>query len=213
MSRAIVLLISFVLPSISWATCAPEKMIRIEFRDATPGLEPDSFTTRPKILYRLSTLYARMEEEPDPELIIHNLTIVNEPDFWMINLASKTGQHMVDQRESNHFRAPVLAVPDSPEFVLSFEFGCELAFMKARSIKPETTSIESRKLESYKVTEKGHTLFLAVDPDLKKPVFAALYKEQELAMLLGYLKYETQLEPDMSLFRPPPGITISEANP
>jgi hypothetical protein len=198
-------------PHVASAECAPERMVRVVFRDATPGLDPGSFEAQPKTLYRLGSRYGRMEEMPDPKQGIHGLIVVDEPDIWMINLGTKTGQHIVDKGEPYHFHASILGGPDSPGFVRDFEFGCELAYMKERSISPEIVPIETRKLESYRVSDGSVTLTLAFDPTIKKPAIAALYENGKLVTFLKYLSYDNNLEPDLSLFKVPPGIELTEA--
>src|SRR2546428_10096902 len=51
----LIIMALLVLPaSLAWAAeCAPEKMVRIVTRDATPGIDPQSFAALPKTLYRL----------------------------------------------------------------------------------------------------------------------------------------------------------------
>src|SRR5262245_10654807 len=85
--------------NVVWAGCAPDKMIKVVFRDETPGLDSSSFAARPKTLYRLGTRYGRLEEVLDSENHRKGLMIANEPDMWMIDLVTKTGQHMVDGGE------------------------------------------------------------------------------------------------------------------
>src|SRR5262245_48774168 len=135
------LLFSLLCPNLIWAGCAPEKMIRVVFRDATPGLDSNSFSAKPKTLYRLGTRYGRLEEALDSENHIQGLMIANEPDLWMINLVTKSGQHIMDTGEPYYFHAPVFGAPDAPELLKSFEFGCELAYMKEKSVSPETAPI------------------------------------------------------------------------
>lgn len=205
------LVFSLILPNFVWGTCAPERMVKVVFRDATPGLDPNAFAAKPKVLYRLGTRFGRLEESADPALGIHGLMITSEPDLWMINLATKTGKHMLDPGEPYHFHAPILAGPNDPEFLKSFEFGCELAYMKAKSVAPEAAPIETRKLDSYRVTEGNRTIFLAVDSKLQKPVAAALYEGGRIVAYLKYLSYDANLEPDLSLFEPPSGVKMSES--
>src|SRR5215813_14036174 len=92
----------------SAAECAPEKMVRIVTRDATPGIDPQSFPALPKTLYRLGNGRGRVEEMPDPARSVHGLIVVNEPDGWIVNLHDKTGRHLVDPGSSLIFRAPIL---------------------------------------------------------------------------------------------------------
>ena len=207
------LVLGLLCPNVIWAGCAPEKMIRVVFRDATPGLDSNSFTAKPKTLYRLGTRYGRLEELLDSENHIQQLMIANEPDLWMINLVTKTGQHIVDSGEPYYFHAPVFGAPDAPEFLKTFEFGCELAYMKEKSVSPEAAPIETRKLESYRVSQGNLTIFLAVDSKLQKPVLAALHNGDKVVSVVKYLYYDSGLEPDLTLFKAPSGVALSEKTP
>jgi len=61
-------------------------MRRVEVFLEGPDIPARSFATKPKVMYRAGTRYCRTEEAPDPENGIHGLAIVNEPDFWLVNL-------------------------------------------------------------------------------------------------------------------------------
>jgi len=64
----------------------PKVMRRVEVFLEGPDIPARSFATKPKVMYRAGTRYCRTEEAPDPENGIHGLAIVNEPDFWLVNL-------------------------------------------------------------------------------------------------------------------------------
>src|SRR2546428_6825935 len=76
----LIIMALLVLPaSVAWAAeCAPEKMVRIVTRDATPGIDPQSFPALPKTLYRLRKRPGRVEEEPGASRRGHGLIVVNE---------------------------------------------------------------------------------------------------------------------------------------
>jgi hypothetical protein len=40
----------------------------------------DSFAAKPKVYWRASNQYCRVDEEPDTEKGIHGRTVINEPD-------------------------------------------------------------------------------------------------------------------------------------
>lgn len=208
MRRLAMMIVLAGIPGGIRAECAPERMLRVVFRDATPGLDPDAFAAKPKTIYRLGNRYGRLEEEPDRENGIHGLVVVNEPDIWMVNLATRTGRHIVDTEDPYRFHASVLGNPDSPEFVQDFEFGCELKYMTERGVQPVSAPIDTRRLESYSVTERDVTLRMAFDPVAKKPVIAALYESGELITFLKYIQYDSDLEPLLDLFDRPSGIQI-----
>src|SRR5262245_32093099 len=196
------------------AECAPEQMVRVVVRDATPGVPRDSFAARPKTYYRLGTKYGRVEEVADPEHGIHGLAVVSEPDLWMVNLMTKTGQHIVDTGAPYHFHAPVHTGEGDPEFVKSYELGCEFEYMKTKaSGPPKPFELDGRTLEAYMAAEGEYLLVLVVDPNTKHPFASMLRKAGKVVCFLRYVAYETGLKPDLSLFAPPAGITFTEGKP
>src|SRR6266487_825791 len=145
----LIIMALLVLPaSVAWAAeCAPEKMVRIVTRDATPGIDPQSFPALPKTLYRLGNGRGRVEEMPDASRGVHGLIVVNEPDAWIVNLHDKSGRHVVDPGPGLIFRAPILdGGGELPAPLRELEFGCELApeFELAERRGQLASSIEDR---------------------------------------------------------------------
>ncbi len=62
MKLLVALCLLFPASAPALAGCAPEKMVKIVLRDATPGVDPDSFAAKPKTIYRLGSKYTRTEE-------------------------------------------------------------------------------------------------------------------------------------------------------
>lgn len=212
MKRIAIGLIVLLSPLSLGAGCAPEKMVKIIFRDGTPGVDANSAAAQPKTLYRYQARYARLEEA-DPAHNARRLMIANEPDMWTIDLVAKTGQHRVDSEKPSHFRSPVFGTPGSSAFLSSFEFGCELAFMKERSVTPQTATIENRTLDTYRVTEGDQTIYLAVDTQLQKPVIAALEHGDKQVNVVKYVAYDTVSNPNLMLFKVPTEVKVSEGKP
>jgi len=212
MRAGIVVAVALLTSGDTGATCGPEHMVKVVIRNATPGLDPNSFAAQPKTFYRLGTKYGRIEEAPDREHGIHGLMVVSEPDLWMINLRSKTGQHFVDTGAPYHFHAPVLAGADDPEFVKAFEVGCELEYVKEKSSSPpRPVTMNGRTLESYVASEGEYQLVLVIDPATQKPFAATVKKGGKIVSFIRYLEYETELTPDLALFTPPSALTYTEA--
>ena len=212
MKRISICLIGLLCPLALWAGCAPEKMVKVVFRDGTPGVDADSAAAQPKTLYRYQERYARLEEA-DPARKTRRLMIANEPDLWTIDLVNKTEQHRVDSEKPSHFRSPVFGTPGSSAFLSSFEFGCELAFMKENSVTPQTATIESRTLDTYRVTEGDQTIYLAVDTEQQKPVIAALEHGDKQVNVVKYVAYDTIANPNMQLFKVPSEVKVSDGKP
>jgi len=83
--------LSALLPSTVLLAQQPLKvMTRVEVVLEGPDIPAGSFATKPKVMYRAGSRYCRTEEAPDTERGIHGLAIVNEPDYWMVNLMKNT---------------------------------------------------------------------------------------------------------------------------
>src|SRR5262252_7391280 len=203
-----IVLLGLMCPFSLWAGCAPEKMVKVVFRDGTPGVDAESVAAKPKTLYRYQGRYARLEEPEDPVRKTRRLLIANEPDLWNIDLVSKTGQHHVDKEKPSQFRSPVFGTPGATEFLKGFEFGCELEFMKAKSVTPETATIEGKTLDTYRVSEGDQTIYLAVDTQLQKPVIAALEHGDKQVNVVKYVAYDTVSNPNLELFKAPTEVTV-----
>jgi hypothetical protein len=199
-----ILLLVLLNPAAAIAGCAPEKMVKITFRDATPGHEEDHFVRLPKTLYRWSSHFARLEEQPDTKNGVHALVVVNNRDTWMINQTVKTGRHIVDQAANFDFHAPLVGSHNSP--FVDFEFGCELAYMEEREIEPTSIIVADLNLLQYEYSIGSLTVRLMVYPRTGRPWAVAVVERGQLIYLLRYVAYETGLEPDMDLFSKPADI-------
>src|SRR5207249_2734116 len=109
-----ILLLTIAIVFPCRADCVPEKMVKVVLRDVTPGIDRASFAAKPRTLYRWGSKYGRTEEALDSRLKIHGLIVVNEPDLFMVNLATRTGQHIVDTGGPYHFHAPIVGGADDP---------------------------------------------------------------------------------------------------
>ncbi len=132
----IILAVLFFLFSNS--LLAESGMLKVVFRCIIPGLPPDSFTAKPKILYCWGNTKSRLEEVPDPLMKLHLLMINNEKDHWMINLWDKTGKHHIDTGPHYHSYFPIAPLEGNDfQSLKEFQIGQELAFMKARKVTPK----------------------------------------------------------------------------
>jgi hypothetical protein len=84
---------TLLVASLAMAQDAPKTMNRITVQLDGPEIPQDSFARKPKTIYRAGSRYCRVEEAADPEHNIHGLLILNEPNAWMVNLATKTAPH------------------------------------------------------------------------------------------------------------------------
>ena len=196
-------------------------MTKIVHRDISTNHLLSSFAAQPRTLYRMGEKYNRSEEAPDPVLGIHGLIIINEPDAWMINLMDKTGTHMVDGGPTyvvhdcivsprNKSQAELQAFKASS--ISGFEFGKEMEFLKKHKAKKSgSLSIDGVSCDRYELPIDGYLIELFAKNGTEIPYQLKISKEQSQISYLQYDTYRTDLQPDLSLFKPPAGIEISEA--
>lgn len=198
-----------------------ETMTKIVYRDISTNLLLSSFAAQPRTLYRMGEKYNRSEEAPDPVLGIHGLIIINEPDAWMINLMDKTGTHMVDSGPTYVVHDCIVSPPNKSqaEFqafktssISGFEFGKEMEFLKKhKARKSGAVSIGSVSCDRYELTIDGYSIELFAKTGTEIPYQLKVSKDQSQISYLQYDIYQADLQPDVSLFKPPAGIEISEA--
>jgi hypothetical protein len=198
-------------PNPSPAACAPARMVRVVFRDVTPGVDAGSFAAQPKTLYRLGTKYGRAEEALDSANGIHGLIVVNEPDLWAVNLATKTGQHSIDPDKPGQFRAAIVGGPGTPEVIRRLEFGCEFEYLKALGLIGHKSTIDGAEVDQYEVIAGSNRVVVSFRTGTPQPMAYALYEQGKLTYDMRYVEYDTTLEPRISLFDKPQGISIEEA--
>jgi hypothetical protein len=192
------------------ADCAPDKMVKVVFREATPGIDKNSFAAKPKAIWRLGSQYGRLEEQTDSENGIHGLTIVNGRDVWVVDLLQKTGRHSVDSASTSGFHAPMVAGEDIPGAVSEMEFGCEFQYMRAKAVKSEMVEIAGNKFRQYRATEGRFVLKLYAFPDRDIPFGFGVLKDGALLFYYQYMEYGTNLDIDPSMFARPGGITYTD---
>jgi hypothetical protein len=196
--------------SRAWAQCDPSKMVRVVYRDVSPGVDAQSAAAQPETLYRLGTRYARVEGALDLHQGVQPLMVASEPDVWMVNLLSHHGRHVIDTDASSGFHAPVAGDPDIPPAVAAMEFGCEVAFMKAGGA-PKKAELDGQRVSQYERRIDAYRLVLSVAQQRGVPVAFSLYEKDKLVFALRYLEYDASLSPKMELFQRPEGIAYDEA--
>jgi hypothetical protein len=207
----IVALLALPVSAAGAAACAPEKMVRIVTRDATPGIDPQSFAALPKTLYRIGNGRGRVEEVPDPARGVHGLIVVNEPDGWIVNLHDRTGRHVVDPGPSLTFRAPILDGGELPAPLRELEFGCELAFVQAYAPKPieQVDTGGGVLLDKHQIARGTHRVEILVQAKDRMVHAVAHYKAGKVVRVVRYVEYQTGLAPDARLFSRPDGIQFA----
>ncbi|HTE93949.1 MAG TPA: hypothetical protein VK678_10615, partial [Bradyrhizobium sp.] len=186
-------------------------MTRIEYRAISPKIPADSFAAKPKIQYIAGTTYSRTEEQPDPPERIHGLIICAEPDIWMVNLIPRTAQHIVDPGPTFITHHNILD-RDAPKAFASLEFGKEIEFFRSHHATPlEAQSLDGQRCEVFEFKHESYRIVLFVRPDTHQPFHFDVFRDDKAFFSIRYLIYQTNLPFDPALFKPPAGITITEA--
>ncbi|MDD2709012.1 MAG: hypothetical protein PHV34_13585 [Verrucomicrobiae bacterium] len=195
------------------AVAGPEtEMVKVVYRVVYPDSPAGAFRAQPRTLYRYGDRCGRTEEMPDVLLKVHGLIIVNEPNIWMINLANKTGRHVIDPGPTYRFYSPIIPpdAKDKPMRFPDFEVGREIQFMKGRGVEPLERMVDGKKHLVYDCQIEKLLLRLMCHPVSKTPLKTMVFEDGRLVTVLQYDDYQTGLTVDKNLFEPPSGIQIAE---
>jgi hypothetical protein len=136
------LVVVFALAGVMFGQQPPKVMTRVEVTFHSPDVPEGSFAAKPKVFYRAGDRYCRIEEAADTENGLHNLMIINEPDYWSVNLIAKTAQHGVDPGPTFNCHLPMFAygspqsLDDETKEIRQLEFGRSWSFSRAREPSP-----------------------------------------------------------------------------
>lgn len=208
----------WLLMGISFAEETPKTMTKVEVVLQSPDVPAGSFASKPKTMYRAGSRYCRTEEVPDPEHGIHGLMIINEPDYWMINLLTKTAGHGVDPGPTFNCRLPIFpegalkASTDDDKKILDLEFGRELEFFKSRGAASKKGPVlQTKQTIAYTLEIGSLTLGLFTYGMPERPV-AVLRQKNGKNDIFWYSGYG-QLDFDPKLFAKPENVKIEEMKP
>lgn len=161
-------LFALILGAPLLAQEVPQTMTKIVVRLQASDVPADGFAAKPKTMYRAGTGSCRIEELPDDKNGIHGLMIINEPDTWMVNLFTKTAQHMLDPGPTFNCRMPIFVFgeevksgDDLKKPMMELEFGRELAYFEAREVKAnEGPVLQGKSTRAYTTNVGDSQLFL-----------------------------------------------------
>lgn len=188
------------------AACAPQKLVHITVTNVTPGVDPASFAAQPKNFYRVGTDKLRIEEALDAANHIHGVVVIAEPKIWMANLYDNTGKAIVDPGPTYFAKAPVVGTNLKGKLI-GLEFGCENDFIAANAPKPVRSEVVGGAgYDVYRVVDGSDAVEILERPGSGAPAFVRYYRQGNLAMVLRYDLYSTNLPDDPALFMPPPGV-------
>jgi hypothetical protein len=194
----------------------PKTMTKMVVQLQGPDVPADSFAAKPKTMYRAGTQYCRIEEQDDPVQKIHGLTIVNEPDAWMVNLAAHSGKHIVDPGPTFNCRLPIFrdlvsVVPeDESKEIAALEFGLEQEFFKARGATAHPGGVQQGQQTTAYIVHIGESslaLFTYGTPERPLAVAWTRGDKNEIFWYSGY----GQINFDPKLFAKPEGVKIEVA--
>jgi hypothetical protein len=210
-----VLLLTCLLGCAAAAEQQPRTMTKIEVILQSPSAPADSFASKPKVMYRAGERYCRVEEAPDPDHGIHGLMIVNEPDYWMVNLLAKTARHGVDPGPTFNCHLPVFAdesLDEEGKQIRQLEFGMELEFFKSKGAVPEKGPVlQTKETTVYraKVGEVVLALFTYGTPEHPLLVARLRGEKNDLFWYSGY----GEMEFSPKLFAKPENVKIEDSKP
>jgi hypothetical protein len=205
-----------VLAGAIFAEEPPKKMTKIEVVLQSPDAPAGSFAAKPRVFYRAGNRYCRVEEAPDPDQGIHGLMILNEPDWWMVNLFSKTARHGVDPGPTFNCRLVIFAngtpqsLDEESKQIMQLEFGRELEFFKGRGAIPKKGPVlQTKETTGYMVTVGTKALALFTYGTPERPLAVSQQRDGK-NYIYWYSGYgEIDFEP--KLFAKPENVKIEES--
>jgi hypothetical protein len=193
-------------------------MTKLEVILQSPDVPIGSFAAKPKVMYRSGNRYCRIEEAPDPDRGIHGLMIINEPDYWMVNLLSKTARHGLDPGPTFNCRMPMFAdaAPtssgDESKKVMELEFGLEFEFFKNKGAAPQKGPVlQTKETMVYRVEVGDAALALFTYGTPERPL-AVARQHGDKSDIYWYSGYG-QVEFDPKLFAKPENVKIEDSKP
>ena len=195
--------------------CAPAKLTRMVVRNVSPELLAASAAAQPRTLWRQGAAYLRSEGSPDPARGVQAVVIIAEPDVWLINPASRTGEHRVDPGPDLNVRAPIQPrSPDLPAVLLTLEYGCEAEFVAAHAPRPLQVVAWGADNASLHVATAGeHEVSILMHAKHKTPLMLLYAKAKKPVFAIRYDEYRADLPERPALFTPPDNYKITEAPP
>lgn len=199
-----------LIPGVGDCAETPSTMIHAIIQMSGTDFPDGSFAAKPKIFWRASNQFCRIEEEPDPAQGIHGVMVINEPDAWLINLEDKTAKHFLDSGPTFNCKLPIFAF--SAEMAKGelgeLEVGRELEFFHKNGAK----LIEGPKLEFeanyYELSIGDSVLRLVERVDRHVPIFIGLLRGGKEYKARYLLWGEVPFKGDV--FAKPTGVKIED---
>jgi hypothetical protein len=197
---------------------SPERMTKLVVRLQRPDVAEASFAAQPKTMYRAASRYCRIEELPDAEHGIHGLVVINEPDFWMVNLLNKTARHGVDTGPTFNCNLPIFVDDKNPKSaagtsnpLMGLEFGLELAYFQGKgAASAPGPALRGKATNAYTIKIGDSELVLFTSGTPERPV-AVVRERKSMREVFWYESYD-EVAFDVKLFSKPEGVKIEDAH-
>jgi hypothetical protein len=194
--------------------CAPVQLTHIVTRNISPGLQASDRRAQPRELWRQGAFFLRSLETVDPTTGARPLVIVSEPDVWMIDLASRTGQHRTDPGPELEVRAPVLPPAGTPPVMLALEFGCEAEWVAAYAPREErVVPWGGARAALHSLVQGEHAVAILMDQRRNTPLMVSYLRGGRPVQVIRYDDYRNDLGDRPQMFELPPNLKITEAGP
>lgn len=194
--------------------CAPTELVRIVYRNVSPGVAAMDASAQPRTLWRKGPSFLRSEEQPDPAGGGQALIVVSEPDIWVINLATRTGRHSIDPDPTLEVHAPIIPLADAPPVFQTLEYGCEARFVADHAPQPKAkVAWGDRPAQLHVATFGDHSLAMLMDAKQGSPLMISYIRQGRPVLVVRYDDYRVGLPERPNLFRPPGGVKIQEGPP
>jgi hypothetical protein len=206
-------IVAAVMSCAAWADCAPEKLVRMETQNHSPGIPADSFARKSKIMYRIGNGRTRLEEQHDPADNVQLLIITDAPRLWHIDLVSKSGETAVDDAVPPKVTFPVFSEETLPKEILAIEFGCERQFINDPRTTHERTETKTGVAMKHWIRSGNWKFSILTREGSDRPIGAVLSENDRAVGAIRYVSHQTLETVPEGLFTPPAGIAFRDAIP
>ncbi len=187
----------------------PDSMLKVVVTMEGPAAVKDPFLTKPRTMYRAGDKYCRISELPNPVKNAEALTVVNEPESWVVNRVTETGRHYVDPGPDLVCRMPMLLRSingtEDKNSLIELEYGRELAYFKQKGATPKPGPVmRGKETQQYTIPIRDSQVTLYTTGTPERPV-AVIRQHGKVTETYWYEEFE-QLPFDPKMFAMPEGI-------
>jgi len=212
-------------------------MKHIVVKVVEPKMSPDSALSQPTEFWLAGTTYLHKKEALDKKRNKQKEAIVVSPDYWQIDLVSKTGTH-VHEKKAKPVELPIFRT-SSGSALVGLNFGNEIAFfeaLRAKKVDPKTVATKGKSAEAvltsndqsapkamqvttkknadgveiteYRLPLDTRLIVFEVDQKTHTPLSIRIRSEKSgKTMKMQYLTYET-VPFNPAAFKPEPNLKV-----